>query len=215
MAKVVAAKDGRSLYSVHPGVAMVQKWAAELKDKTGRSVDEWVAVIQKQAPESTKDRREWLKNMHRLGSNSAWWLVDRAEGRGAEEESPEAYLKAAVKYVEGQYQGAKEALKPIYDQLLRLGKSLGADVKACPCQTMVPLYRNHVFAQIKPTTNSRVDLGLALAHYSGKLPKRLVDTGGLKKKDRITHRIEVTTLTDIDEVVRKWLKTAYQLDEKD
>jgi len=30
----------KSLYSVHPGVAMVQKWIAELKVKTGRSVDE-------------------------------------------------------------------------------------------------------------------------------------------------------------------------------
>ena len=66
---------------------------------------------------------------------------------------------------------------------------MGADVKACPCKTMVPLYREHVFAQIKPTTNTRIDLGFALAHYKGKLPKRIVDTGGLAKKDRITHRI--------------------------
>ncbi len=35
-----------------------------------------------------------------------------------------------------------------------------------------PLYLEHVFAQIKPTTNSRIDLGLALPHYKRKLPKR-------------------------------------------
>ena len=29
----------KTLYSVHPGVAMVQKWIAELKGKTGRSLD--------------------------------------------------------------------------------------------------------------------------------------------------------------------------------
>ena len=45
-----------------------------------------------------------------------------------------------------------------------------------------PLYLEHVFAQIKPTTNSRIDLGFALTHYKGKLPKRLIDTGGLAKK---------------------------------
>jgi hypothetical protein len=57
---------------------------------------------------------------------------------------------------------------------------------------MVPLYRNHVFAQIKPTTNTRIDLGLALAKYpESKLPKRLIDTGGKAKKDRITRRIEI------------------------
>jgi hypothetical protein len=85
-------------------------------------------------------------------------------------------------------------------------------VKACPCKTIVPLYRNHAFAQIKPTTNTRVDLGFALANYKGKLPKRLIDTGGLAKKDRITHRIELKSASEIDDDVKIWLKTAYDLD---
>jgi hypothetical protein len=78
---------------------------------------------------------------------------------------------------------------------------------------MVPFYRNHVFAQIKPSTNTRVDLGFALAHYKGKLPKRLVDTGGLAKKDRITHRIEIKSVAEIDDEMKRWLKIAYDLDE--
>jgi len=89
---------------------------------------------------------------------------------------------------------------------------MGSDVKACPCKTIVPFYREHVFAQIKPTTNTRIDLGFALTHYKGKLPKRLIDTGGLAKKDRITHRIEITSADQIDDDVKKWLKTAYDLD---
>ena len=115
--------------------------------------------------------------------------------------------------MEEQYAGPKEKLRPIYDELLKLGKSLDGDVKACPCKTIVPLYREHVFAQIKPTTNSRIDLGLALTQYKGKLPKRIIDTGGLAKKDRITHRIEITASEQIDAEVRKWLKTAYDLNQ--
>jgi hypothetical protein len=69
-----------------------------------------------------------------------------------------------------------------------------------------------VFAQIKPTTNTRIDLGFALAHYKGKLPKRLIDTGGLAKKDRITHRMELKAAEEIDGDVKRWLKTAYDLD---
>ncbi len=114
--------------------------------------------------------------------------------------------------MEEQYAGPKEKLRPIYDELLKLGKSLGEDVKACPCRTIVPLYREHVFAQIKPTTNSRIDLGLALTHFKGKLPKRIIDTGGLGKRDRITHRIEISTTNQIDDEVKKWLKIAYDLD---
>ena len=204
----------KPLYDVHPGVAMMQKWIAELKDKTGRSLEEWIAFAKKEGPKEDKARREWLKTKHKLGTNSAWWISERVDGRGTEEDSPEAYLKTAVVYVEEQYAGAKEKLLPVYEELLELGKSMGADVKACPCKTMVPLYRGHVFAQIKPTTNTRIDLGFALTLYKGKLPKRIIDTGGLAKKDRITHRIPIESADEIDAEVKKWLRTAYELDAK-
>ena len=210
--KFVARKSS-GLYDVHPGVAMIQKWIGELKEKTGRTIDEWVALVQKDGPKSGhKARVEWLKTKHKMGNNSAWWIAERAEGKNSEEDTPEGYLEAAAKYVDEMYSGKKESLRPMYDQLLETGKSIADDVKACPCQTMVPLYRNHVFAQIKPTTNSRIDMGFALAKYKGKLPKRLIDTGGLAKKDRITHRIEITEASQIDDDVRKWIKTAYDLD---
>ncbi|MDQ6701561.1 MAG: DUF5655 domain-containing protein, partial [Acidobacteriota bacterium] len=104
----------------------------------------------------------------------------------------------------------KSGLKPIYDELLRLGFSLGEDVKASPCKTMVPLYRRHVFAQIKPTTRTRIDLGLALGKTEAS--GLLIDTGGLAKGDRITHRIAIESLAAINREVKQWLKTAYQMD---
>lgn len=202
----------QTLYSVSPGVAMVQKWMAELKGKTGRDLDEWIALVKKEGPTDDKSRREWLKAKHKLGTNSAWWIAQCIGGKHDDFAGPEAYLKAAAGYVDDQYSGAKEKLRPIYDALLEKGRAIGSDAKACPCKTIVPLYREHVFAQIKPSTNTRVDLGLALAHYKGKLPKRLVDTGGLAKKDRVTHRIEIKSLSEIDADVDKWLKIAYDLD---
>jgi hypothetical protein len=211
MPKASLAKS-ESLYGVHPGVAMVQKWLAELKEETGRSMEEWLALVEKGGPKDEKSRREWLKTKHKIGTNKASWIAERAEGKGALEDTPEAYLKTAVLYVEEQYAGPKEKLRPIFDELLTLGKSMGDDVKACPCKTIVPLYRQHVFAQIKPTTNTRIDLGFALTHYKGKLPKGLIDAGGLAKKDRITHRMEITAADQIDGDVKKWLKMAYELD---
>jgi len=182
-----------SFYDVHPGVAMTQKWIAELKPKTGRSLEEWIALVKTEGPKENQARRAWLKSKHKLATNSAWWIAERADGKGGAGDSPEKYLATAAEYVEEQYSGRKSALRPIFEQLLALGRSLGPDVKACPCKTMVPLYRNHVFAQIKPSTNTRIDFGLCFAAYKGKLPKRLIDTGGLAKKDRITHRIEVSS----------------------
>lgn len=81
----------------------MQKWVGELKEKTGRSLDEWMALIQKEGPEDERSRREWLRSKHKLGTNSAWWLAERAEGKGGEDSDPEAYLEAAGRYVEEQY----------------------------------------------------------------------------------------------------------------
>ena len=69
-----------SLYGVHPGVAMVQKWLAELKEKTGRSMKEWLALVKKEGPKDEKSRREWLKTKHKFGTNGAWWIAERADG---------------------------------------------------------------------------------------------------------------------------------------
>ncbi|HZQ67056.1 MAG TPA: DUF5655 domain-containing protein [Terriglobales bacterium] len=200
-----------SLYDVHPGIAMVQKWTRELKGKSGRSLPEWIELVRKEGPKDEQGRREWLKTKHGFGTNNAAWIAQRADGKGREEDDPETYLKAASGFVEQQYSGPKAALRPIYEALLKLGRSMG-EVKVCPGKTIVPLYRKHVFAQIKPATNTRIDMGFALAKYKGKLPKRLIDTGGLAKKDRITHRIEVKAISDVDEEVKRWLKVAYELD---
>jgi Domain of unknown function (DUF5655) len=210
----MAKAKSQMVYDVHPGVAMVQKSMAGLKEETGRSLEEWIAVVKRDGPKDEKPRREWLITKHRVGTRDAGWIAERAEEKGGDLDTPEGYLAAAVRYVEEQYAGPKGKLRPIYEELLNLGRSIGNDVRACPCRTIVPLYRNHVFAQIKPTTNTRVDFGLSLTHYKGKLPKRLADTGGLKKKDRITHRIEITEIGQIDAEVKKWLKTAYELDQK-
>ncbi len=205
-----AAPARRSLYSVHPGVAMMQNWVATLKEKTGRSLQEWVACVNQSGPPTEKERRDWLKSQHGLGTNSAWWIAERSLGKGGEDDTPEAYLATAERYVAEMFAGSKAALRSLYDRLLELGLATGPDVKACPCKTIVPFYRHHVFAQLKPTTRTRLDLGLSLGKM--KTPKRLLDTGGLAKGDRITHRIEITALADIDAEVKRWLRTAYDKD---
>src|SRR5260370_17257382 len=206
-----AATRTKSIYCVHTAVRMTQKWVSGLKQKTGRTLDEWMKFIKKEGPPTEQARRDWLKQQHGLGTNSAWWLAERSVGKGQETGDPDAYLKAAEKYVEEMFAGKKEHLKPIYSALLKLGLSMGKDTKACPCQTIVPLYRNHVFAQIKPTTQTRIDFGLSLGDTK-KTPKRLIDTGGFAKKDRITHRFEITSLTAIHDEVKRSLRVAYDRD---
>lgn len=202
----------RSRFSVHPGVAMVQKWIEELPLKTGRSFEKWLSHIRKNGPKTEKDTRRWLKTEYGLGANTAWWLAERARGNpmGMADEDPEQYLRMADVYVRDMYAGPKAHLLPIFEAILGICFELGKDVKACPCKTIVPIYRRHVIAQIKPTTRARIDLGLALKDT--KPSGKLIDTGGFAKKDRITHRFEITSMKELTGEVKKWLKKAYHLD---
>lgn len=196
-------------YSVHPGVVMVRKWVEDLPAKTGKDLKQWVAFIKKEGPRDEKAARAWLKEKHELGTNTAWWLAERAFDVAARgwDHDPKVYLRQAVEYVDTMFSGKKALPRPIYDSLLTLGLALGDDVRVCPCQTIVPFYRKNVFAQVKPTTQTRVDLGFCLR--GEKATPRLIATGGEKKGDRITHRIEIRSVVDIDAEVKRQLKQAY------
>jgi hypothetical protein len=203
-----AKKSGALTYDVHPSVTVYERSIAALEEKTGRSLDEWIRFVRRAGPKDERARRAFLME-HGLGANYAGWIAEHAAGRG-EEWTREHYLAAAPGYVDAMFAGAKAGLVPIFEALVRAGRSLGADVRVCPCQTIVPLFRKHVFAQIKPSTRTRVDLGLALRDVP--VPARLVDTGGFAKKDRITRRIAISSVDEIDDEVRHWLKVAYDMD---
>jgi len=189
---------------------MTQKWAGTLKEKTGRSLDEWLKLVKKSGPPTKEERRDWLKSEHGLGTNSAAWISGLADGKSDYLSGPDEYLRSAAQYVDAMFSGGKAALRPIYDALLKLELGLGKDAKACPCQTMVPLYRKHVFAQIKPPTRTRIDLGFALGARPAE--GRLIDTGGFAKKDRITHRMAISSLAEIDDEMKQWLRMAFEED---
>ncbi|HUN80946.1 MAG TPA: DUF5655 domain-containing protein [Phycisphaerae bacterium] len=202
----------KSIYSVHPGVAMVQKWVGELKSKTGRSLEEWIKLCNSKGPKDEAKRRDWLKKEFSMGTNTAWWISDRSFGKSEEDSDPKLYLKKAEEFVADMYSGKKAGLKPVYSAILKTAKKLGREIRFCPCKTMVPIYRNHVIAEIKPSTLTRIDLGFALGPTKAR--GRLIDTGGYAKKDRITHRIPITSVSEIDAEVTSWLKKAYELDKK-
>jgi hypothetical protein len=191
---------------------MVEAWAAGLPDKTGRSLDEWITLVNREGPRTEKERRTWLKDQQGLGANVAWWIAERSLKKGWMDEGSERYLKSAEGYVDTLFGGEHAELRPIFEELLNLGRDLGSDVKVCPCQTSVPFYRQRIFASIRPVGEGRVELGLALKDSPREVPPRLAETGGLEKFDRITHRFIFKSVDEIDGEVRRWLKVAYDLD---
>lgn len=158
---------GKSGYDVHPSVIMIQEVIAGMKEKTGRTLEQWVKLARTEGPGDERKRREWLKARHGLGTNYARWVAERSFGKG-EDGDPNSYLAVAGRYVAKLFSAPKLVLVPIYDALLKLGRRLGADVRVCPCQTVVPFYRNHVFAQIRRRPPGRA----SILAWRSKTPKR-------------------------------------------
>jgi hypothetical protein len=200
----------RAKYDVHPGVAMMRKWADELPAKTGRTLDQWAKYINSSGIEGRQERIALLKGEHGLGTNSAWFIVDYAADKHSWDGDPEVYLAQADKYVEEQYAGPKAALRPIFDTVVAAARKLGSDVKVCPCKTMVPFYRNRVFAELKPATRTRVELSFALVGvpFGGLLKKN----PRANEKDRLKHQVHLADADDVTPQVLRWLKTAYDQD---
>jgi hypothetical protein len=194
-----------SVYTLHPAFAMEESSLASLRERTGRTLDQWIQIVTKSGPATQKERIAWLKEGHGITTNYAMWIAKRADGEGgASDYDPDAM-------VEAMFAGKKAGLLPIYDAMLALAFGLGKEVRVSPCKTMVPFYRKHVFAQVKPSTATRVDIGFALRDLQP--TGKLISTGGFDKGDRITHRIPVASVQEIDKEVRKWLKHAYEMDE--
>lgn len=194
-------------YDVHPSVAMVQKWADELPEKTGRSLDEWAAVVRQRKGEPT-ELRDWLKTEYGFGTNTAWWIVEYTAGTATWDGDPESYLRAAPQYMDGMFAGPKADLRPIAEAVIAFARTLGADVKVCPCKTIIPLYRKHVFAELKPATRTRLELALRL----GEVPyaDKLVVNPRAKGNDKLRHLIHLHAATAFDAAAKKWLKEAYR-----
>jgi hypothetical protein len=76
-------KPRPATYSVHPGIATVQNWVEALKAKTGRSLEEWLALVEAEGPATAAARSDWLKTHFGLGTNAAAWIAGRSLGQNA------------------------------------------------------------------------------------------------------------------------------------
>lgn len=122
-----------------------------------------------------------------------------ARFRGGQDKSDQELL-------ESQYSGAKQALSPIYEQLVKAALGFGPDVEVAPRKTYVVLMRKNVFALIKSSTTTRIDLGLKLKDKKGN--QRLEESAGFGSGS-ITHKVVLTSPNQVDGQVIGWLKEAY------
>jgi predicted transport protein len=180
---------------------MMSAVSASLADRTGRSLDEWVALVQASGidPLDQNAVRRWLRAEHGVPQNSQWAIADAA-ARAAGWERP-----SVREYIDSQYTGAKAGLRPIYDALAAAIGELGDDVTVEGRGSYTPFVRGRQFAAVAPAAKDRVDLGL---RFTEPPPgPRLVPAKGLAQA---THKIALRSVADVDDEVRGLLRLAYE-----
>jgi predicted transport protein len=175
---------------------------SNMKEKTGKTLEQWVKLVKKDGPADPKSWRGWLKSAHGLGHVTAGVVAMEAQGKdriGVYEKPDEL--------VDAMYSGPKADLRPIHDALVKVASKLGKDVQVSPCKTYVALRRKKQFAIVKPSTKTRVDLGLCLPDIE---PEGRLEPAKSAGSDRVTHHIKLESAKEIDAEVKRWLKAAYE-----
>jgi len=173
----------------------LQTMINNMPEKTGKSLEEWKAILKQKNFSKHGEAMKFLKGEHAVTHGFANTIIHLS--KDTNEDSSDL--------VTAQYKG-KESLKPIYEKLVSVVLDLGADVVKTPKKTSVSIIRKKQFALIKPATKTRIDLGLKLRNKP--IGERLGNSGPFGTM--CTHRVQITSVKEIDEELVHWLKEAYE-----
>ncbi|BAO76759.1 DUF4287 domain-containing protein [Winogradskyella sp. PG-2] len=172
----------------------LQTMINNMPEKTGKSLDQWKSIIKTKAFAKHSEGVNFLKKEHGVTHGFANTIVMLSK----EEDNSDKDL------VSNQYKG-KESLFSIYQKLLPILKDFGNDVTVTPKKTSVSIIRKRQFVLIKPATKTRIDLGLKLPEKP--TTDRLGNSGPFGTM--CTHRVQITSLADIDKELIGWMLEAY------
>ena len=177
---------------------MAAKMIANMKEKTGKTLPQWVKLAKSSGLEKHGQIVKWLKSEHGMTHGFANLAAH-------ETLQSAAASSTAGDLVESQYSGPKSELRPIYDALIaKIGK-FGGDVEVSPKKAYVSLRRKKQFALIQPSTKTRVDVGINL---KGKTPDGRLEKSG-SFNSMVSHRVRLEKKGDVNKELIAWLKEAY------
>jgi len=171
----------------------LQTMINNMPEKTGKSLEEWKSILKEKAFAKHGEGVKFLKTEHQVTHGFANTIVTLAKADNTTTED----------LVSNQYKG-KENLKPVYDKLISIVKSLGKDITITPKKGSVSIIRKRQFVLIKPATKSRIDLGFKLKDKL--ITERLENSGPFGTM--CTHRVKISVVDEIDKELKAWIKEA-------
>lgn len=175
-----------------------QTMIANLNEKTGKSLEEWIGIVKDEKFDKHGQIVKYLKEIHGFTHGFANLVAHKAR------ESDAGSVENKDDLITSQYKG-KEHFKPIYDKLIETIQSFGSDIEIAPKKAYVSLRRNKQFATLKPATKTRFEIGINLKGQEalGKLEAE-------KPNAMCSHKINLSSIDDVDEEILEWIKAAYE-----
>lgn len=176
-----------------------QSMIDNLAKNTGKSLEEWIIIVNKENFAKHGEILKFLKETHGLTHGFANLIAHKAKGSDAGSAGNQDDL------ITKQYQG-KEHFVPVYQKIMAEIEKFGNDIEIAPKNAYVSLRRKKQFALLQPATKTRFEIGIILKgqESAGKLEK--INTANAM----CSHKINVAGVNDIDAEVFDWLKKAYE-----
>jgi predicted transport protein len=168
---------------------------ANIERSTGKSLADWIAIVQASGLEKHGEQVAMLKADHGLGHGNANLIAIKAReasGGGALDD-------AAL--VDSHYAGKSAGLRPAYDAVIAAVSAFGGDVELAPKKTYVSLRRRKQFGQVGPASG-QLEVCVNLPGHPG--TERLKPTSGMA-----THKVRIADAGELDSELIGWLREAY------
>jgi hypothetical protein len=168
---------------------------ANIESSSGRTLADWVAIIQASGIEKHSQAVAMLKSKYGLGHGNSNLLVIKAREAGGGGAPGDDELIAS------HYTGRHAALRPMYDAVIEAVRAFGSDVELAPKKSYVSLRRRKQFAQVGPAAG-QLEIGVNLPDHPG--TERLKPTSGMA-----SHRVRLAAGDALDDELLGWLRGAY------
>ena len=175
----------------------IRDMIANLQKNTGKTIDEWKAIVAASGLQKHGEIVKFLKETHGIGHGFANMITHESLQSHAG-----AMVANEVDLVAEMFVG-KENMRAWYDKAMEIILAFGNDIEQSPKKGYMSLRRNRQFACVGPFTKAKMDLQIHLKGHA--------DTDRLKsvKAGMTSHVVKVNSIDELDAEVIAWLKEAY------
>lgn len=174
--------------------------AANLAANTGKTLDQWVALVKKSGKTKHGEVVNWLKSDHGITHGYANLVAHSAFKSHAA-----AQTAGGADLVSEMFAGNKAALRPIFDAIMKSVRAFGP-FEETPRKGYLSLRRSTQFATLHPSTATRFDVGIKL---KGVKPAGRLEAAG-SWNGMVSHRVRLESVSDVNKELIAWLKQAYE-----